>query len=67
MGVEEREADIGQRAGAERNVGRPKVRNKVGVGVETLGKGKLLTGIFLDGFAQDFERWSGGDGFVSGD
>ena len=73
VGVEEGEADVGEGAGAQRDVGGAEVGDEVGVGVERFLEGEFLAGVFLDGFAADFEGrrgrgWrvvgdEGGDGF----
>ena len=48
VGVEECEANIGEGARVQRDIGGLKVRHELGVGVELLVERKFLAGVFLD-------------------
>ena len=67
VGVEEGEADVGEGAGAEWDVGGAEVGDEVGVGVERLGEGEFIAGIFFHSFAADFAGRGGRGGRVVGD
>ena len=59
VSVEEGEADIGEGAGADRDIGGAEVGDEVGVGVERFRESEFFAGVFLDGFAADFARRRG--------
>lgn len=59
VGVQENEADVGEGAGFARDGGGVDVGDEIGVGVEGFAEGEIFAGLFLDGFAEDFQRRSG--------